>query len=141
MALFMGRIKNRFPLSALYFTVSDVRPSSVWRAKERTEREIRKFDSNHLLVLIYNHSSGGRVTATHKSPPLTYIGKRGRASRVDGWMNRGLLIPHSRSKVNVLVDRILRFVDEVPRGNQLLPKGTSTTNCKGFVYEHIHLRP
>ena len=53
------------------------------------EREIRKFDSNHLLALIYNHSSGGRpavraitaaAAATHKSPPalkLTYIGKRG----------------------------------------------------------------
>ena len=132
-SLYGSHKKSISPFCPLLLPVWVVRRPSV----ERTEREIRKFDSNHLLVLIYNHSSGGRVTATHKSPPLTYIGKRGRASRVDGWMNRGLLIPHSRSKVNVLVDRILRFVDEVPRGNQLLPKGTSTTNCKGSVYEHL----
>ena len=80
----MGRIKNRFPLSALYFTVSDadVRRLSGQRERERTEREIRKFDSNHLLVLIYNHSSGSR----HPQEPaaLTYIGKRGRAWSEDG---------------------------------------------------------
>ena len=49
----MGRIKNRFPLSALYFS------REPWRREERAEREIRKFDSNHLLALIYNHSTGG----------------------------------------------------------------------------------